>query len=149
VLHRLTGRADDVDDLVQATFLALPRLAATFDGRDSCRGWLCSIAAALAARHRRGVARLLRRLASFGDSARNASPADPERDAGAREELRAFERALRQLPWKKREAFVLVEIEGVSIDQAARALAIPSATVRTRLFHARRELRDAMKRGEP
>ena len=66
-----------------------------------------------------------------------------------REELRAFEHALQRLPWKKREAFVLVEMEGVSIDEAARALCVPAATVRTRLFHARRELREAMRRGAP
>jgi RNA polymerase sigma-70 factor (ECF subfamily) len=148
VLCRLADGTGEVDDLVQSTFLALPRLAATFDGRDSCRGWLCSIAAGLAARHRRSVARLLRKLVSFGETASASSTRTPERDAGTREQLRVFENALRALPGKKREAFVLVEIEGVPIEEVARALGVPAGTVRTRLFHARRELRDVMKGGE-
>jgi RNA polymerase sigma-70 factor (ECF subfamily) len=43
--------------------------------------------------------------------------------------------------------FVLVELEGLSAEEAARALDIPAATARTRLFHARRELQEAMERG--
>jgi DNA-directed RNA polymerase specialized sigma24 family protein len=45
--------------------------------------------------------------------------------------------------------FVLVELEGLTAEDAARALGIPAATVRTRLFHARRELQDALGRGDP
>jgi DNA-directed RNA polymerase specialized sigma24 family protein len=40
-----------------------------------------------------------------------------------------------------------VELEGLSAEEVATALEIPAATVRTRLFHARRELLDALERG--
>jgi RNA polymerase sigma-70 factor (ECF subfamily) len=43
--------------------------------------------------------------------------------------------------------FVLVELEGLSAEEAARVLEIPAATVRTRLFHARHELQAAMDDG--
>jgi RNA polymerase sigma-70 factor (ECF subfamily) len=148
LVHRMTDGSGEVDDIVQATFLALPRLATVFDGRDSCRAWLCGIAVGLAARQRRGVARLLRRIASFGEMTPTTTTADPEREAGAREELRAFERALARLPWKKREAFVLVELEGLSMAEVAHALRVPAGTVRTRLFHAKRELRQVLARGD-
>jgi len=147
VAHRLTAGSADVDDVVQATFLALPRLGASYDGRESCRGWLCAIAAGLAARQRRSLGRLLLRLASLGATAQSVWTNDPERDAGSREEMRMFERALAALAWKKREAFVLVDLEGVTVAEAARALGVPEPTVRTRCFHARRELRAAMRRG--
>jgi RNA polymerase sigma-70 factor (ECF subfamily) len=54
---------------------------------------------------------------------------------------------LAQLSEKKRAVFVLVELEGLSATEAATALEIPPVTARTRLFHARRELQQALKRG--
>ena len=146
VLHRTMVSNADVDDLVQATFLALPKIAGSFDGRDSCRGWLCGIAVRLAARQRRGVGRWIRTLISFREVANEAPPPSPQAIASGRQELRALERALAKLGAKKRDAFVLVELEGLSNEEAARALEVPSATVRTRLFHARAELARALKR---
>ena len=40
---------------------------------------------------------------------------------------------------KRRTALILSEIEGYSGEEIARLQGIPVATVRTRLFHARRE----------
>jgi RNA polymerase sigma-70 factor (ECF subfamily) len=59
-------------------------------------------------------------------------------------ELARFVRALARLSAKKRAVFVLVELEGMTAEDAASALEIPAATARTRLFHARRELHEAM-----
>ncbi len=146
VLTRTMVHPGDVDDLVQATFLELPKIAASFDGRDSCRAWLCGIAVRLASRHRRGFGRWLRVLTAFGNEARQRPAVDPQSSAIGRQELRVLERALGKLSAKKREVFVLVELEGLAADDAARALEIPAATVRTRLFHARAELLEGMKR---
>jgi RNA polymerase sigma-70 factor, ECF subfamily len=146
VLRRTMVGDGDVDDLVQATFLALPKIAASFDGRESCRGWLCGIAVRLAARQRRGFGRWVRMLTSFRETARETQVPDPQSLASGREQLRALERALARLGAKKRDAFVLVELEGLSTEEAARALEVPAATIRTRLFHARAELARALKR---
>jgi RNA polymerase sigma-70 factor (ECF subfamily) len=70
----------------------------------------------------------------------------PEREAASQEELVRLQCALDRLSDKKRAVFVLVELEGLSAEEAARALDIPAATVRTRLFHTRRELQAAMDR---
>jgi RNA polymerase sigma-70 factor (ECF subfamily) len=147
--RRLLGEAADVEDVVHAMFLKLPQIAPSYDGRASCRGWLCGIAVRMALRHRRGVGRFRRMLASFADTGVNRSPPDPERLAGGNEEIAVLERALAVLSDKKRAVFVLVELEGLTAEDAARALGIPAATVRTRLFHARRELQDALGRGDP
>lgn len=138
----------DAEDVVHQTFMKLPDLAASYDGRASCRGWLCGIGVRLALRHRRGVGRFRRMLDGFARTVSSRAPGDPERGASSHEELAAFERALRRLTEKKRAVFVLVEIEGLSAEEAARALDIPAATVRTRLFHARRELHAALGSGE-
>ena len=94
VLQRVMRGEPDVDDLVQATFLALPKIAGKFEGDAPCRGWLCGIAVRLASRHRRGVGRWLRALTSFGETQRDAGLRDPESHASGREELRRFEAAL-------------------------------------------------------
>jgi RNA polymerase sigma-70 factor (ECF subfamily) len=146
ILGRRMSGSGEIDDLVQATFLELLRLAPSFDAGRSCRGWLCAIAVRLASRRRRSFSRLLRRLASLTELPKVGAGPDPEAIASARQELRVLDRALGKLSAKKRDAFVLVDVEGLSIDEAAFALEVPSATVRTRLFHARAELRAAMKR---
>jgi RNA polymerase sigma-70 factor (ECF subfamily) len=148
VLLRTGTAAADVDDIVQATFLEIPKIARGFDGRDSCVGWLCGVAVRLAARRRRSMMRLLRTLLSFGAEAPREFTIDPEADASAREEMALFAGALARLAPKKREAFVLVEVEGFSAEEVARSLGVNAATVRTRLFHARAELRTAMAKEE-
>ncbi len=145
VVRRTLGDGADADDVVHATFLNLPRIAAAYDGRTSCRNWLRGIAVRLAIRHRRGAGRFRRMLESFAQAtALRTGPAHPERQASDNEELRILEQALRRLHPKKRATFVLVELEGMSTEDAARALDVPAATVRTRLFNARRELKAAL-----
>jgi RNA polymerase sigma-70 factor (ECF subfamily) len=145
--RRSLGDASDVDDVVHATFMALPRIAESYDGRASCRNWLCGVAVRLAMRHRRGAGRFRRALDALAHTVVGRSTSDPERRASSHEELEVLDEALRGLSEKKRAVFVLVELEGLSAEEAAKALEIPAATVRTRLFHARRELQDALERG--
>jgi RNA polymerase sigma-70 factor (ECF subfamily) len=143
-VRRLLDEGADVDDVVHALFLALPRIAKSYDGRASCRNWLCGIGVRLALRHRRGCGRFRRMLGAFALNVSEPWTRHPERDASSKEELSRLQRALDGLSDKKRAVFVLVEIEGLSAEEAARALEIPASTVRTRLFHARRELHAAM-----
>ncbi len=147
VSRTLAGSAD-VEDVVHATFLNLPRIAPSYDGRPECAGWLCGIAVRLSLRHSRGAGRFRRMLASFSYAVTARSPSDPERRASEQEEMTMFERALADLSAKKRAVFVLVELEGLTSEEVSKALEVPAATVRTRLLHARRELHAALKRGD-
>lgn len=146
-VRRSLGDTADVEDVVHQMFLKLPQIAPSYDGRPSCRGWLCGIAVNLAMRHRRGAGRFHRMLSSFTQAFTNPSPLDPERLAGGQEEVAVLERALATLSDKKRAVILLVELEGLTAKEAGLALKIPAATVRTRLFHARRELFGALERG--
>lgn len=134
----------DAEDVVHQLFIKLPEIAPSYDGRASCRGWLCGIAVRLAMRHRRGAGRFRRMLGSFAHTVVGRTTHDPERAAMGSQEMSALERALAALSEKKRVVFVLVEVEGLSAEDAARALGIPAATARTRLFHARKELQAAL-----
>jgi RNA polymerase sigma-70 factor (ECF subfamily) len=146
-VQRTLGDAGDVEDVVHGMFLKLPGIAPSYDGRASCRGWLCGIGVRLALRHTRGLRRFRRMLSSFAETLAVRSSADPERRASGNEALTVLEEALARLSAKKRAAFVLVELEGLRPEEAARALEIPVATVRTRLFHAKNELRRALAEG--
>ena len=147
VLARTGVNSADVDDLVQATFLEVPKTARAYDGRDSCAAWLCGIAVRLASRRRRSLGRLLRAWTSFASTAPTTTLVNPENEAASRQELETFAHALAQLAQKKRDAFVMIELEGFSAEEVARAIGANPATVRTRLHHARQELREAMKPG--
>jgi RNA polymerase sigma-70 factor (ECF subfamily) len=76
--------------------------------------------------------------------AKGSQSPSPEAEA-AREQLRSIlERAIADLPENFRTVFVLHEIEGVSVEDAAQALEIPTGTVKTRLMRARRKLQQAL-----
>jgi RNA polymerase sigma-70 factor (ECF subfamily) len=142
-VDRATAEAEDVDDLVHATFLAATKSAARYDGRSSCRPWLVGIAAQLLRRRRRALGGLFAVLSSFG-RARVAS-VDPRPALQARSDV---ERALAGISEPKRVALLMAEVEGLSCEEIAAALGIPIGTVWTRLHAARRELRQRLKEGE-
>jgi len=137
-LTRASAGADDVDDLVHATFLSAAKSAARYDGRISCRPWLFGIAVRLLRRRRVSFARLLRAIASL--RARPSS-IDPRDRLEARKDV---ERALARLSEAKRVTFVMAEVEGLSCAEIAEALDVPVGTVWGRLHAARRELRRAL-----
>ena len=52
--------------------------------------------------------------------------------------------ALDQLPLAQRVAFVLCDVQELTSAEAGALAGVPEATVRTRLFHARRRLRELL-----
>jgi len=139
---RATADAEDVDDLVHATFLAAATSAAQFDGRASCRPWLIGIAVQHLRRRRRAFGRLLALLASLRGV--KSAAVDPRPALQARSDI---ERALLRVSENQRVAFLMAEVEEMSCAEIAAALQIPIGTVWTRLHAARRELRRALEEG--
>lgn len=148
LLRRYFGRLGiapgDVDDVIQMVFLEVMRAAERYESEYSVKSWLCGIATIMARRHRRGLARWAARMAAWAGVEAQEDIATPfdviEHDQAAR----ILRRAIESLSDKKREVFVLVTLEGLSGEEAARALGIPLKTVWTRLHYARRELRAAL-----
>ena len=60
------------------------------------------------------------------------------------EDFVIVQQALASLPVHQRTAFLLVEVEGLSTDEASSALAVPVGTVKSRCFHARKRLREIL-----
>ena len=140
---RATADAEDVDDLVHATFLAAAQSAARYDGRPSCRPWLVGIAGQMLRRRYQAFGRRIAALSSFFGG---RSPAiDPRPVLQARGDVK---RALAGIGELKRVTFLMAEAEGLSCQEIAAALQIPIGTVWTRLHAARRELRQILAREE-
>jgi RNA polymerase sigma-70 factor (ECF subfamily) len=75
-----------------------------------------------------------------------SSEADPERTMAQRQILNLVERATDDLPEIYRTVFVARVIEGLSMEETAEALSIKPETVKTRLFRARRLVREAIEK---
>jgi RNA polymerase sigma-70 factor (ECF subfamily) len=134
-----TRGAQDVDDVVHATFLTAAQCAQRYDGRASCRPWLIGIAAQLLRRRRHALQRFVAMVGALKWTLPHAS--DPRSAVHARSDL---ERVLARLSEPKRITLLMAEVEGLSCEEIARALDVPIGTVWTRLHAARRELRKAI-----
>jgi RNA polymerase sigma-70 factor (ECF subfamily) len=143
--RRLVGSDEHAEDLVHETFLTLPDALGGFRGMASLRTFLLSIAANHARHHVRAAARRRAAVDRFAVERPPDAP-NPESGASARELARALSRALDALPIEQRVAFVLCEVEERTSGEAAQIVQAPEATVRTRLFHARKKLREALER---
>jgi RNA polymerase sigma-70 factor (ECF subfamily) len=138
--RRLVGEDCAAEDLVHEVFISLPKAIHRFQGDCSLRTFLLSIVVNHARHHLRAAAR---RRAAMDRFAREpeARTSDPERHADRASLARALNRALDALPLDQRVAFVLCEVEERTSREASEITGVPEATVRTRLFHARKKLR--------
>jgi RNA polymerase sigma-70 factor (ECF subfamily) len=138
----------DIEDVMQETYLAAFRHLDGFAGRARFSSWLVRIAVNRALDRRRRAARSLSLDPLREDSApAEASLArDPEQELGARELVGLLEAAIETLPENFRAAYVLRELEGMDLADAARCLGVEAATVKTRVHRARRLLREALGR---
>jgi RNA polymerase sigma factor (sigma-70 family) len=143
-LSRLQVPSSDLDDLVQLTFMQVPRAALRFEAERPVRAWMFGLATMVVRRHRRTIARLARKVAALAREPSRKSPPTPAELMGDEETVSRAREALASLSKKKREVFVMVVLERLSGEEVARALEIPVGTVWTRLHHARRELRELM-----
>jgi RNA polymerase sigma factor (sigma-70 family) len=139
-LYRLLGGSADLDDATQEALSAIARFLPRFEGRSS----LETVA------HRITVRVAYRYFGSSPEMSLEAVPelVDPEcmeSQVMAREALARLHRCLDRLPAKRRVAFVLCAIEGLTPTEAARVAGTTSLAMRARLIHARREVARMLK----
>jgi RNA polymerase sigma-70 factor (ECF subfamily) len=141
--RRLLSDPAAAEDVVQDVFTVLPRAVRRFRGDADLETFLLGIAVKRVRHHRRAALRrgkALERLRAVD----RLGPVDPEQDTYRRQLGARLAAALDELPLPQRVAFVLCEVEELTSIQAAVIADAPEATIRTRLFHARRRLRDLL-----
>lgn len=140
--RRLLGDATAAEDVVQETFLELPRAVRRYRGDATLRTFLLGVAANVARHHVRAA---IRRRAAHAQSDLDSQTAESPEDRANRHELaQALTRALDALSYDQRLVIVLCEVEEHTAGEVARIVDAPEATIRTRLFHAKRKLREIL-----
>src|SRR5882724_495564 len=128
------------EDLLSDVFLDVWRQAGSFRGDASVSTWLLAIARykALSARRARADAELDARIASS-----IADPADnPEAALQKRNRSEVLKDSLARLSPEHGEVIDLVYYHGKSVKEVADIVGIGEATVKTRMFYARKKLAD-------
>ncbi len=142
VLHHLIPGDPELEDVVQQAFVEVFRSLSTFEGRSKLSSWIARVALHVGYHHlRRKKSRPADYEASYVtvDSADESVHVDPERVSHRNEAMRRVHAILQTLPPKKRTVFILNDLQGMSQEEVAEVVGARIATVRTRLFYARRE----------
>jgi RNA polymerase sigma-70 factor (ECF subfamily) len=137
-LLRLVGNETVAEDLLSDVFLDVWRQAGRFQARSAVSTWLLAIARfkALSARRGRKNADLDETIeATVADSADN-----PEVVLQKKSRDQFVRTALTTLSPEHREIIDLVYYHDKSVDECAQILGVPSGTVKTRMFYARKKL---------
>jgi RNA polymerase sigma-70 factor (ECF subfamily) len=143
--RRLVGDAAAAEDIVHEAFVALPRAIRRFRGDGSLRAFLIGVAANHSRRHVRSAMRRRRateRLAAHEEL--QPHTVDATHQLITKQLAGKLWAALDDLPIDQRVVFVLCEAEQRTSVEVAQIVGAPEGTVRTRLFHAKRKLREKL-----
>jgi RNA polymerase sigma-70 factor (ECF subfamily) len=140
---RQTGSEMMADDIANEVFLELWRQAPAFEGRSEVSTWLLGIARfkALSALRKRKEEAI-----DDNDAAAIPDTADtPEVAVMKGDKADALRRMVNALPEEHRSVIDLAYYHAKSVAEVAEILSIPVATVKTRMFYARKKLGEALK----
>ena len=142
VAYSVLRQREDAEDVAQEAFTRAYRRFRQLRDRTRFRAWLVRMTWRLAIDRQRGERRRVSRDTAWADDAPAAATGPP----GPVERLRAQElwRAIDALPPKLRMVVVLANIEGHGMNEVAALAGVPAGTVKSRLFEARRRLKEML-----
>ena len=145
VALRMLGSRAEAEEIAQEVFLRAHGAVAEFRGEARLGTWLYAIASRLClnrlASPDRRVARGDAALADVAACTLDAAAAAERAELDA-----ALHAAIAELPENRRLVLVLRDVEGLSYEQIADALALDPGTVRSRLHRARMQLKEKLER---
>lgn len=142
--YRLLGSVEQAEDVTHDCFLSLIRKPENFRAeRGSLKTYLLAAARNLALKHFRGSGREtslddVAQEPEAGDSGPLSQLLDEELDG-------LVQRAVLSLPELQREALVLFEYEGLSLNEIAQITGAEVGAVKGRLFRARERLKEVLR----
>jgi len=148
--HRMTGSAQDAEDVVQETFLKAYRQLSRFESRANFSTWLhriavnCSIDLIRSRPHREASHDSADLDHLGGEDRGQAAGASPERLVLSAEVQDRVMRAMSSLSAMERAAFALRHFEGQSIEEISQALGLKANAAKHSIFRAVKKMRVAL-----
>ena len=137
---RMLCRRHDAEDVAQEVFLRAFRNLHRWDGERPLRPWLLTIAGNRCRTH-------------WEERGRRPTPTDlqadwlPERTrTDSRDDAEEIQKALVTLRPEYQQCFVLFYQQELSVEEVAEVLDCPKGTVKTRLYRARKEMADLLRK---
>ena len=140
---RLVRNEATAEDLISEVFLDIWRQAGKFEGRSAVSTWMLSIARfkALSVLRKRPEEELDEETAEQIEDQTD----DPETTLAKKDKGAVLRECLSALSAEHREIIDLVYYHEKSVEEAAEIVGIPEATVKTRMFYARKKLSELLK----
>ncbi len=140
---RLVGNQAAAEDLISEVFLDVWRQADRFEGRSAVSTWLLAIARfkALSLMRRKPDEELDEETAGAIEDRSD----DPEVAVQKKDKSVALRKCLAVLSPEHREVIDLVYYHEKTVQEVAEIVGIPEATVKTRMFYARKRLSELLK----
>lgn len=147
LVYAIVRHEHDARDVCQEVWLTVWRELPKFRGDAKFTTWLHPIATRRALDHLRKRRRWFDRFLPiapgdepFTSTTEPAAADDTRQPTESADRMAQLSRAVTALPPKLRAVLALREVEGLSYEEIARATSIPTGTVMSRLYHARRLL---------
>ena len=140
---RLVGNPTVAEDLISDVFLDVWRQAGKFEARSAASTWLLAIARfkALSAMRRKPEEELDEEAAGAVEDPSD----DPEVAVQKKDKGEVLRKCLTALSAEHRQIIDLVYYHEKSVEEVAGIVGIPGATVKTRMFYARKKLSELLK----
>ena len=140
---RLVRNEATAEDLISEVFLDVWRQAGKFEGRSAVSTWMLGIARfkALSVLRKRPEEELDEEMAEQIEDQTD----DPEVALAKKDKAAVLRQCLSKLSAEHREIVDLVYYHEKSVEEVAGIVGIPEATVKTRMFYARKKLSEFLK----
>jgi RNA polymerase sigma-70 factor, ECF subfamily len=140
VAYSVLRQREDAEDVAQEAFAKAYRSFQQLRDRDRFRAWLVRMTWRLALDKQRAN----RRRSARETLVEADRPPTTTESLVSRERAKQLWHAIDELPEKLRLVIVLAGIEGHDIREVAALLAVPDGTVKSRLFLARKQLKERL-----
>lgn len=149
LVFRMTGSAEEAEDLLQEIFLHAHRRMSSFRGESALGTWLYRLATNHCLDFLRGRQTKMTRATDSLDDEHAPEPSSPVPAVPSAVSRVDLERAIERLPRGCREAFVLHDVEGFEHGEIGAMLGISAGTSKSQVHKARLRLRAMLRAVTP
>jgi len=150
--QRLVRNDNDAKEVLQEVFITTWKKLGGFEDRSQISSWLYRVTVNASLMHLRLRKRRISAVSFEGEEPRNAvwatlegSTQRPDRQLESQELRGVLQDAITRLPPALRSVLVIRDIQGCSTRETGQILGLTDVAVKTRLFRARRALRENIK----